>query len=333
LNDPRRMGKTVWLDMFCLAPGDGLGAVKIDYEGIQSSEEFLVRTVEGLSDYRGVPAKARDKLNALFDRVETVGPITIRAGVAARSRTELLAEVIRGVDDHLPVGELLVIAMDEVPIAIANIARNESADAAGQLLQTLRQLRRRESRLRWIVCGSIGFHHVLRHCNTTEGAVNDLVNLPLGPLDISDAQELASRLLLGIGRTGGDDVVDALVERSGAIPFLIHALTHRLDDTGRGAVTVDDVTDAFMDFLDDRDESRAATHLVTRLDLHYDERTPKARALLDRLALNGPAQSSEYDSELLDDLIDDHYLVERRGEVSWRYAVLREIWAHKRRLR
>lgn len=82
------MGKTVWLDMFCLDPGDGLSAIKID---------------------------------------------------------ELLAETIRSVDDHLPDGTILVLAMDEVPIAISNIAANEDADAAGQLLQSLRALRRRES--------------------------------------------------------------------------------------------------------------------------------------------------------------------------------------------
>ncbi len=268
LNDPRRMGKTVWLDMFCLEPGDGLTAVKIDYEGVQSSEEFLLRTVDGLSRHRGMPSKAREKINALFDRFETVGPITIRAGVASRSRTELLAETIRGIDDHVPQGTTLVIAMDEVPIAIANIAAASDGgpDEAGRLLQTLRQLRRRDSKLRWIVCGSIGFHHVLRHCNSTEGAVNDLINLPLGPLELEEAKELAGRLLLGIERPGDTDVINALVAQAGAIPFLLHALTHRLDDTGDGPVTVDHVSEAFMDFLDERDESKAVTHLLTRLE-------------------------------------------------------------------
>jgi len=90
--------------------------------------------------------------------------------------------------------------MDEVPVAIGNIARNEGANEANLLLQTLRALRRRGSRLRWIVCGSVGFHHVLRHCGATQGVLNDLVNLPLGPLEPRDATELAQRLFLGIGR-------------------------------------------------------------------------------------------------------------------------------------
>jgi hypothetical protein len=332
LNDPRRMGKTVWLDMLCLNPGEGLTAVKIDYEGVQTSEGFLLRTVEGLSSHRGIPSKARDGFKAVFERVETIGPLTLKAGVIARSRTELLAETIRNVDDHLPDGTILVIAMDEVPIAISNVAANEGPDAAGQLLQTLRQLRRRDSKLRWIVCGSIGFHHVLRHCNSTEGAVNDLINLPLGPLEPEEAKELAGRLLLGIERPGGADVVDALVEQAGAIPFLLHALTHRLDDTGDGPVGVDQVTEAFLDFLDERDESKAVTHLLTRLKPHYQERTKAAEELLDRVAKDGSIGASGHDPALLDDLIDDHYLTEKRGSISWRYDVLREIWFHRRRL-
>ena len=56
-----------------------------------------------------------------------------------------------------------------------HIASKEGPDAANHLLQTLRSLRRQGSRLRWIVCGSVGFHHVLRQCNATEGVVNDVV--------------------------------------------------------------------------------------------------------------------------------------------------------------
>ena len=58
--------------------------------------------------------------------------------------------------------------------------------------------------------------------------LNDLVNLPLGPLEPAEATELAQRLFLGIERVPDDAAVDALVEQSGRIPFLIHALAHGL---------------------------------------------------------------------------------------------------------
>lgn len=262
------------------------------------------------------------------------GTIKVKIGVSTRTPTDLLGETIRSVDEHLGDGVLLVIAMDEVPLAIGNITRNEGPDAANQLLQTLRGLRRSESKLRWIVCGSVGFHHVLRHCDATEGVLNDLVNLPLGPLEAPEAQELAQRLFLGIGRQADDGAVEALVEQSGRIPFLIHALAHGLDEAGIGPVTPDDVADAFTGFMDDRDDSRAITHLVTRLDPHYGDRAGAAEKILDRVAVEVSLDIAglRVDGSIVDDLLDDHYLIEPDRTVRWRYDVLRRIWIHRRRL-
>jgi hypothetical protein len=335
LNDPRRMGKTVWLDLFCADPGAGFEAVKIDFEGVRTCEEFLIRTVAALSKHQTLPGQAMRKIRAMFDSVEISGPVTVKVGISTRAPTDLLAETIRSVDEHLDAGVSLVIAMDEVPIAIGNVAGNEGPEAANQLLQTLRGLRRSGSRLRWIVCGSVGFHHVLRQCNATEGVVNDLVNLPLGPMEHEDARELCQRLLIGIEREGGDDALEALVVHSGSIPFLIHALAHRLDESGAGPVSVDDVSSAFADFMDDRDDSRAVTHLVTRLEPLYGERAGAAEALLDTVAVRGAIQVADAGcaEDVLTDLCDDHYLIERSGNVSWRYDVLRRIWMHRRRLK
>lgn len=334
LNDPRRMGKTVWLDMFCDEPGDGFEAVKIDYEGVRTAHEFLVRTVAELRKHRGLPSQAVTKLKALFDNFEiTGGPVTVKRGVATRSPTDLLDETIRSVDAHLGDDSLLVIAMDEVPIAIGNIARNEGAASARHVLQTLRGLRQSRSQLRWIVCGSVGFHHVLRLCDETEGVINDLINLPLGPLEAGEAKELAQRLLLGIERDAGADAVAALVEQSGGIPFLIHWLAHRLYTAGSGPVSAADVDAAFTDFMDDRDQSRAVTHLVTRMQPLYGDDAAAAEAILDRVALGHEVEAADFaDDRLLDSLIDDHYLVERDRTISWRYDVLRKIWVHRRRL-
>jgi hypothetical protein len=337
LNDPRRMGKTVWLDLFCAAPGPGLTAVKIDYEGVGTTDEFLLRTVEGLSGFASLPQRARKKLRALFEGLEVTGttpvaPVGVKVGVSSRTAIDLLGETIRSVDANMDGETLLVIAMDEVPIAIGNIAGNEGPEAANRLLQTLRSLRRQDSRLRWIVCGSIGFHHILRRCNATEGVLNDLVNLPLGPLEEHEAAELAERLFLGIRREPQPGAVGAVLTESGQIPFLVHALAHRLGEAGTGAVDATAVADAFFDFMDDRDESKAVTHLLSRLDEHYGDRTAEAEKLLDHVAQHQPVPVAELDGGILDDLIDDHYLVESRREVRWRYDVLRRIWMHRRRL-
>jgi hypothetical protein len=149
-----------------------------------------------------------------------------------------------------------------------------------------------------------------------------------------EAAELARRLLLGIQRPGDDHVIAAMVERSGSIPFLVHALAHRLHDADDGPVSTDDVATAFVAFMDDRDDSRAVTHLVTRLDPLYGDRAPAAEQLLDRVAIANTIDISDVAAPdaLVDDLIDDHYLIERDGAIRWRHDVLRRIWIHRRRL-
>jgi hypothetical protein len=122
------------------------------------------------------------------------------------------------------------------------VARDPNGPAeANALLQILRKARSRPgSQLRWVITGSIGFHHVLRKAGSTEGAINDLEMLPCGPLDRDGATELSEALLRGISKPVTADVTDALVTISGAIPFLIQHLAlgrdpqrHHIVDRGR----------------------------------------------------------------------------------------------------
>ncbi|MDH4146779.1 MAG: hypothetical protein OEY23_16595, partial [Acidimicrobiia bacterium] len=181
LSDPRRMGKTALLDRLCNHPGVGLTAVKIDYEGVHSQEEFFRRTVSGLRAHQRIRERVEQAVGPYVEFEGKLGPVKIKAAFAAKPANALLVDVIGSVDARIDAGELVVIAMDEVPLAVGGIVDAEGPAAARQLLEALRQLRRKNpSSIRWIVTGSIGFHHVLRRCGSTEGVINDLVNLPLG---------------------------------------------------------------------------------------------------------------------------------------------------------
>lgn len=51
LTDPRRMGKSFWMTYFCRTTDDFV-PVMIDYEGVTTAEEFLIRTAEALGSIR-----------------------------------------------------------------------------------------------------------------------------------------------------------------------------------------------------------------------------------------------------------------------------------------
>ena len=342
LTDPRRMGKTWWLEHFC-ATTTAFMPVYIDYQGITTREEFLVRTAQALGQQRSLPAKVRSLLTSLFENIEEVGagPVTIKTGVRSQTPTALLVSTVLAVDSNAEDKPVLV-CMDEVPWAIRNITQNEGPQAASELLQALRAIRADGKHLRWIVCGSIGFHHVLRHCGATTGDINDLINLPLGPLEPDDAVELGHRLFLGADIRELGKAAEVLADRCGRVPYLMHAVALRLEETHRGqSIGHDEVHQAFTDYVDDRDDSRPLTHLLERLDTNYGDNTHLAMQILDHLALTDrPVPLAELSSThasarlgvVVDNLVDDHYLHGVDGGLMLRYDVLRYIWVRRRRL-
>lgn len=337
LTDPRRMGKTFWMRAFA-AREKGFHCYSINYEGVFTVNDFLIGTAKQLIKDGKLSQKARVKLRTIFNNcdIELPGPITIKSYHRQTSPHVLLTDVLGALDEDAA-GVIPLVMMDEVPMAVNNIADREGPSAAAEILQTLRALRQRTANVRWIITGSIGFHHVLRRAGMTQGALNDLEPLPLGPLRGDEARELARRLLLGIGRLPDDAVVEALVEVSGGIPFLLHKVAATLDQRHRKAIGSAEVRECFEDFIDDPDEFGWFEHYLTRVGPHYRERADLAERVL-RATLSeandwipvGALPSDDGVADILEDLTKDHYL-ERRGQsIRWRYPVLQYIWARKK---
>ncbi len=344
LTDPRRMGKTYWLHAFA----DRETAFRpyfIDYEGVGTSERFLVVTAEGLLKNPDLPTRAREVLKTVFDHVDTVGLAGLTLKTYHRKTpplpllTDILAALDQGDDSAIP-----LILMDEVPMAVDNIASNEGPQAAKELLQTLRGLRQQDkyARVRWIVTGSVGFHHVLEQAGTTSGDINDLETLHLGPMPDDEARELAQALLRGIGQMPSDPVVAELVKVAGGVPDIMHLVASSLDRTG-GTLGPQEVREAFEDIIDDPDDFRHLKHFEERVRLYYGQKARLAAQVLSATATAAPrawvplAEAVKDDaSEELDEVVgllcSDHYLERRGSRVRWRYPAFAYIWARKHNL-
>ena len=338
LTDPRRMGKTFWMRTFA-AREQSFHSYFIDYEGTETVDDFLIKTAEALIGDSSLPMRVRKQLETIFDSSEislSKGPLAIKSYFRQTPPYDLLTRVLSALENE-DSKTIPIVMMDEVPMAINNIAVHEGTGSAEKLLQTLRALRQNTSRIRWIVTGSIGFHHVLREINTTQGVLNDLNPVPLGPLADKEAEELASRLLLGIEQPLIDAVINELVKVTGGVPFLLHNVVKMLGEGPRNVTRPCDVHDCFEDFIDDPDQFYGLEHFLTRVPSYYDGRARIADDILrkalsetnvwvsiDSLAPNEEAAAT------LDDLVKDHYL-ERRGlSARWRYPALQYIWARKK---
>jgi hypothetical protein len=340
LTDPRRMGKTFWMRTFA-AREQSFHSYFIDYEGTETVDGFLIKTAEVLIRDRSLPLRARKQLETIFDNSEislSKGPLAIKGYFQQTPPHHLLTRVLSALENE-DSKTIPIVMMDEVPMAINNIAVREGPSSAERVLQTLRALRQDTSRIRWIVTGSIGFHHVLRRIDATQGVLNDLESLPLGPLAHIEAEELAKRLLLGIKQPTIETVVNELIEVSGGIPFLLHKIVKTLEERYANVIKPHEVRECFEDFIDDPDEFNWFEHYLTRMPLNYGARTYIADEVLRKTlseahewVLSSSLTPDNDAADVLEDLIKDHYL-ERRGlSVRWRYPALQYIWARKQRV-
>ncbi len=342
MTDPRRMGKTSVLRRLQFLSAHPRHTVLIDYEGVRSVDDFLRSTAGALSDHTSLGSRMRNAVSSFFDRTEIeTRRFRLSRDYESRSPNEVLRSLIERVDRQLRDDEKLILALDEVPLAVANIARSENAQAANLLLQTLRSQRsRRPSKIGWLITGSVGFHHVLRLANATEGAVNDLYSLHCGPLDEDAATDLAASLLVGTDRSAPEPVVAAIVEQSGRIPFLMHLLVAGLAASSL-PLEPPSIEEVWRDQIVDPDRSRGLAHSFTRLPHYYGEQSDDAYRVLDETA--AAIVAVEFDElagnldrntalDLVDRLVADHYLVSRAAGVEWRYEALRRIWVLRRRL-
>lgn len=340
LTDPRRMGKTFWMCTFA-ARERSFHSYIIDYEGTYTVNDFLIKTAEALIKDCSLPTKARKVVEAIFKNSEltfSTKLLTLKSHFQQTSPHDLLKRVVTSLEtdssDAIP-----LVMMDEVPMAINNIAEREGPSSANELLQTLRGLRFSASRIRWIITGSVGFHHVLRDFNITQGVLGDLESLSLSPLLRNEAEELASCLLLGIEQPLIESVVNELIEVSGGIPFLLHAVAAKLGHQHGNVVKPSDVRECFEDLIDSPEDLNWFKHNRGRITRDYGTRARIANEIL-RKTLSETNMWVTTDSlvpddkaaDTLEDLINDHYL-ERRGlSVRWRYPALQYIWARKMRV-
>ena len=111
------------------------------------------------------------------------GPFTLSVGFAERP-LDALDQAMRAIDSQLTqTGGYVVLAVDEVTEVVREIGCNQGPGAAKELLGTLRRIREECTRIRWVLTGSIGFHHVLRELGVTDQALNNLRVFTLGALD------------------------------------------------------------------------------------------------------------------------------------------------------
>lgn len=192
---PRRIGKTVLLNRLKgEAAKQGYNAVLLDVEGFRDERAFFRQLCAALQEELGF---GQSLVSALTDRLRrTLGGTE----TFTDWRQILMNTEWKGFADHLMAqleddrsGLPWLLLVDEVPIFVGALLESSGPAAAHDFLYTLRNLRQKHPRVRWLFTGSIGLDAVARR-HGLEGALADMEVFPLGPFDEATSLAFLDRL-------------------------------------------------------------------------------------------------------------------------------------------
>ena len=355
MNDLRRVGKTMILDKMAAEPPPAWLPVKRDLGGCHTAAEFATQAYRDSKDVLGRKKRALRRMNELLGALkgaEIAGVLKLPNGTPAPWK-EVLTRTFSDLDEQMAgTSQHFVFLWDEVPFLLDNVSKREGPPVAMEILDTLRSLSQDYSRVRLVLTGSVGLHHVLTSLRA-KGYVNSPLNhmerIAPGPLAPEDATELALSLLRGsnLACPEPEACARALAEAVGNVAFYIHKLVSRLPRKR-------EIDTALIDTTLDKeiahpDNDWDLLHYRTRLPLYYGNNEVPVLHILDAvaaasepLALNTirkalsaqtPFDDTEQLRQLLKLLQQDHYLERNdKGHYSFRFPLIRRWWRFDRSL-
>ena len=262
--------------------------------------------------------------------------------------------------DHAAKHEQLLVAVDELPIFLARLDKEENGPKrVANVLHWLRAARQAgKPAVRWVVCGSVGLDSFVESRGLV-GTVNDFQIQTLGAYDDKTAVECLQKLGASprYNMPLSEEACRLILDRVGwPLPYylqlMFHALIEVRDDGSKGAgfPTAGDVETAFGRLLDPH-QAFQFSHWDTRLDDQFSDPADAgdARFLLKRICRHPQgigrdvlladlvARKPNADAEALERslratlmlLERDGYLLCSGSDYAFRSFLLRAYWERR----
>ena len=353
LTSERRIGKTcVIRKMREERPDPNCVCVLRDIEELRSPQEFVQALYGDIESLLPTADRARLKFQQLLSKLGGFEVHNLKISQLTPHWKNLLFALAEDLFDNTE--RTVVFFWDELPYFIHEVSKSSGEAAAMEMLDALRSLRHRHSRLRMVFTGSVGLHLVvkaLRRGSYVNDPTNDMQIKEVRPLDEPDGINLARQLIEGEGielPPASAALARAVSEAAGRIPFYIHSLVARMTDSEL-PITEASVPERLNSLICDPNDPAKFRHYRERLDVYYalEEKTI-ALAALDALAFSGQPQSfdklvnlirhklPEVSTELVRDtltlLSKDHYISRPADSEGYcfRYAIVRQWWKSDR---
>ena len=346
LTAERRVGKTSVIKKMTSEKQPDLVCEYFDVEALSSPEELVEKIAQRLVPQFGVKERAK---YGFFKVLAEFGGAEIKDIKIPSLRPHwkrLLGALIRDfIEDR---DQLLVLCLDEFPWFIDQVERELKPPAAMEVLDGLRALRQETPRLRLVLTGSIGFHHILdrlRKHGYANQPLNDLRIIEVLPLDQASAERLAAGLLEGAAVKTATGVAAEIASITGGFPYFIHQCVSLAQE--QGPIEPGGAALLLQTLFRDPHDRANFRHFRKRLADYYGKQADLASLILDAVArqhhsgrelLNIARHSSSDMNEaefrdLLERLQQDHYLARNATDrFEFRYSIVARWWHFDREL-
>jgi hypothetical protein len=334
----------------CADPG--VVCVLRDLEALRSPQEFVEALYSDVETLLARGDRARLKLQRLLSKLGGLEVHDIKLPKLTPHWKNLLFALM---EDVFETDErMIVFFWDELPLFIHNVSKTSGEAAAMEMLDVLRSLRQRHSRLRMVFTGSVGLHLVvkaLRRGSYANDPTNDMQLVEVRPLDEPDGVSLAAQLIEGesIGMPAASAALArAVSEATGHIPYYIHCLVAHMAGS-KLPIAETSVRQLLDSLISNPNDPAHFRYYRERLHVYYEPQEEAiALAALDALAVVDqpqifddllnlvrhkiPEAAAESVRDTLNLLSKDHYISRQAGArgYDFRYSIVRRWWKSER---
>jgi hypothetical protein len=329
-----------------------------DLSACSSSKQFVESVFDKAQGLLSVRRKVAEKTRRFLSRFQElkVGQIQLPK-LSTPEWKEILRSIFADLSEQLPNDRVLFL-WDEFPVMLDEILKQEGGDkVAVEILNLLHTLRAEYPRIRTILTGSVGLHHILnklRQSGYNNPVINDMAVVSVEPLEHNFAVELARSLLESKAITCQDlvAIAETIAQEVDNIPFYIRGTIDRFQYNLDRQLTVDadTIRQEIRSLLVDADDSWHMAHYLKRIASYYgDVDSELVRSILDIVAdeqqsiatkdivrtIQRSSQSPIPDQtirDLLKLLEQDHYLTKDSIDLKYRfrYSLIRRYWQCQR---
>lgn len=354
LTSERRVGKTSILRKMMENPQDDWIPLLYWVEGIRHPIEF----VEGLYDLiieKGVLKGKFHKLKKFYFKFGGGDQIGNWKLPQIRENWKTLLE--SAIEDITTRGKKALLMFDELPLMLSHFIHhtNGGPNVGIEFMDTLRKIRNKfepTQKIKFIFCGSIGIHLIIKDLKKNHGYNSDPINnmkiISLSGMDENGALTLCDYLSKDAPYRfdNQNKVFKYICERTDSLPFYIHHVFSYFEHSGARIIAADLVDEAIDYLLNDPRDQGFFNHYIDRIKTYYGEELKRpALFILDNACkhsrdwpeediINEINARDEIEDEIVKEALNllwcDHYLKRSvrnfKRSYRFRYSILKNWW-------